>query len=143
MDYQILKQYNKNLVLILDLIGSTTTDNIQLHNLGKALFGASFIGVFKSDDKFKLKNNQMCIINTDNKYGVHWIALYKYNNKIFAYDSFSRNVDKLSKFWKNKKWISANKDVDQSANEFNCGPRALCWLISAQKFTPQKIINLI
>ena len=142
MNYKIIKEYNKNLTMIMDLIGSTTTDNIQLDNLGKALFGDLFVGVFKSDDKIVLKNNQMCIINTDNKNGIHWVSLYKYKNKIYYYDSFFRSKEKLNESWKSKNWTNANKDVDQSMNEFNCGSRCMAWLISFQKYKT-KIINVI
>ena len=85
----------------------------------------------------------MYIINTDNKKGVHWIACYKYRNKIFCYDSFDRDIKTLSQFWsKNKNLINANKDRDQSCTEENCGARCVAWLISFNKHKT-KVINII
>ena len=51
----------------------------------------------------------------------------------------------LSKYWKHKhNWINANADRDQSYNgESNCGQRSMDWLISAHKYKPNKIINII
>ena len=46
--------------------------------------------------------------NRKNK-GEHWIAVANYNNKIYAYDSFNRNIQKLTTLWKNNIWISAKK----------------------------------
>ena len=87
----------------------------------------------------------MCIVNTDPDYkgGTHWCACYKYNNK--TYDSYGRDIKSLSKYWKHKhNWVNANADRDQSYNgESNCGTRSMAWLISAQKYKPNKIINII
>ena len=68
------KEYNENLMLLLDIPGNGSTDNIELEKNGKYLFGDLFKGVYASDQMPTLKNNQMCIINTDDKQGVHWIA---------------------------------------------------------------------
>ena len=85
----------------------------------------------------------MCIINTDDKKGIHWIACYKYNNKTYVYDSFDRDVKTLSKHWKNKhNWINANKDRDQSYDESNCGQRSMAFLTSFNKYKT-KVINII
>ena len=92
-----------------------------------------------------LKNNEMCIVNTDpsNKPGMHWIACYKYRNKTYTYDSFYGNVKSLSKYWKNKhNWVNANKDRDQSYSASTCGVYSMTWLISFQKHKT-KIINII
>ena len=66
----------------------------------------------------------------------------KYNNKMCANDTFNRNIHKVSIFWKNNNWISANKNRDQSYYENDCGERCICWLISFHKYGP-KIINII
>ena len=98
--YTILKKYETNLMHIVDLLGNGETDNLQLNKLGIYLFrDKKFIGVFTSDKIMKLKNNEMCIVNTDptNKTGQHWCALYVYKDKIYFYDTFDRNYKKLSK----------------------------------------------
>ena len=158
--YKILKEFENNMILIQDILGTSATDNIQLNKIGKYLFGNLFIGVFPSDEipedahrastvsrlcrEPELKNDQMCIINTDNKSGVHWIACYRYRNKTFVYDSFNRDVKSLSKQWRTMhNWVNANKDRDQSYSSSLCGQISICWLISAQTYTPPKIINII
>ena len=72
-----------------------------------------------------LNNNQMCITNTDDKAGVHWVACYKYKNKTFVYDSYDRDVQSLSEHWKKEhNWVNANRCRDQSYAEQNCGQKA-------------------
>jgi len=146
--FKILKEYTNNLVALQDVLGNESTDNTQLQSIGMFLFNSTqnkpFIGVFSSDKMPILKNNQMCIVNTDDKKGVHWIACYKYKNKTYVYDSFDRDVKSLSKYWKKKhSWINANNDRDQSYTESDCGQRSIAWLISAHNHTPKKIINII
>ena len=145
MNYKILKEYENNLTLLMDLIGSKSTDNMELSRIGTYLFGKKFVGVYSSDKMPTLKNNEMCIVNTDDSKspGMHWIACYKYKNKTFVYDSFDRDVKSLSEHWKRKhNWVNANRDRDQSYKEENCGARAICWLMSFQKYKT-KIINVI
>ena len=140
--HQILKEYSINLMNIMNLLGSGVTDNSQLDILGNCLFSTRYKGTFPSNETPKLNNSEMCIINTDDKKGVHWCALYKYKNKNYFYDSYNRNF-KSFKNWKNKNWINANKDVDQAYNgESNCGQRSICSLISFDKHK-DKIINII
>ena len=47
--YKILKQYEQTLMYFQDMLGSQTTNNIQLEKLGKYIFGDKFIGVFSAD----------------------------------------------------------------------------------------------
>ena len=141
-NYKILKEYQTNLTYLMDILGSKTTDNIMLTKICKYILGDLFVGVFPSDQVPIIKNNEMYIINTDNKKGVHWIACYKYRNKIFCYDSFDRDIKTLSQFWsKNKNLINANKDRDQSYTEENCGARCVAWSISFNKHKT-KVINI-
>jgi len=90
--FHILKEYINNLRLIENCIGSGETDNVTLNMLCKYIFKDQFIGVFMADEKFKMNNNEYAIINTDphDKPGLHWVALAKYRNKIYYYDSFDR-----------------------------------------------------
>ena len=142
-----MKEYENNLTILQDILGNGSTDNTQLQSIGMFLFNSTqnkpFIGVFSSDKMPILKNNQMCIINTDDKKGIHWVSCYKYKNKTYVFDSFDRDCKSLSKFWKHKhNWINANKDRDQAYTEENCGVRCMCWLISFDKHKT-KIINII
>ena len=43
----------------------------------------------------------MFIINNRKNKGDHCIAAIKYNNEMYAYDTFNRNIHKVSIFWKN------------------------------------------
>ena len=138
--YRILDEYNKNLILINDILNkSGVTNNIELNKLGKLLFGDLFIGVY-SADKFPkyIRNNEMFIINnkSSKSKGEHWISFIKssknkdHKSRLYAYDSFNRDVHTLSPFFKNKKFINANTNRDQSFAEEMCGQRAMAYLIS-------------
>ncbi|MEI6187955.1 MAG: hypothetical protein WCP46_05590 [Alphaproteobacteria bacterium] len=138
--YKILKEYQQVLIMCENLIGSGTTDNIQLNNIGMYIFGNDYLGTFSSDKMPKnIKNDQCFILNTDssrssNKFG-HWVGFYKLNGKLYYYDSFSRSKSVLTKLWKNKKIYNANKtDIDQAMTESNCGSRAISWLIIFKKY---------
>ena len=150
--YKILEEYNKNLMYIDDILNkSTVTNNLELHKLGKLLFGELFIGVY-SADKFPkyIKNNQMFIINnkSSKSTGEHWIAFIKSSKnkdrkpKLYAYDSFSRDVHSLSPYFKNRKFINANNNRDQSMVESDCGQRAISYLISFFKHG-DKVMSII
>ena len=146
--FKILKNFEKTLMYLQDILSSNNTDNIQLQNIGAYLFNSGkkkpFIGVFPADKMPILKNNEMCIVNTDDKAGIHWIGCYKYKNKTYCYDSFDRDVKSLSPHWKNKhNWVNANTDRDQSYSSSSCGPFSLAWLIFAQAHTPLKIMSII
>ena len=143
--YNILKEYETNLMYIMDLLGSGVTDNIQLDKLGKYLFGNKFIGTYSSDKIPKNIKNENCLIlnnQSSKQKGEHFIAVYKRDNKLYGYDTFNRPIKNLSKFWKNKHIINANNDRDQGFSEENCGSRSMAWLISFQKWGTS-IINII
>ena len=103
MNYYTLKEYEQNLMYIEDVLKtSSTTNNIQLEKLCKNLFDDLFIGVFTADRYPKhISNGEMFIINNRKNKGEHWVAVSKYNNKMYAYDTFNRNINKVSIFWKN------------------------------------------
>ena len=106
-------------------------------------FVPNYIGTYSSNNIPRMKNNECCIINTDDdKYnGTHWCCLYKYDSYFFFYDSFARDYKIISPFWKTKKWISANTiDIDQSIKEKDCAAR--CRLFTFYKFK-KKCLNII
>ena len=107
---------------------SSTTNNFQLEKLCNYIinyiFGDLFIGVFTADKYPKhISNGEMFIINNRKNKGEHWVALTKYNKKIYAYDTFNRNIHKVSIFWKNNNLISANINRDENYYENDCGQR--------------------
>ena len=151
--YKILEEYNKNLMYIYDTLKkSGTTDNYELNTLCKALFGDLFIGVFSSNEFPKyIRNNQMFIINNKSsrvQEGEHWIAFIKsdknkdHKSRLYGYDSYNRDIHKLSPYFKYKKFINANSNRDESFYEENCGERVVAFLISFFKHG-EKIINII
>ena len=96
--YQILKEYQQNLMYIEDLLGAGITNNFQLDSLGKFLFGDRYLGTFPSDQFPRhIKNDQCFIMNnkSSRSKGEHFIAFYKYKNNTYAYDSFNRNAKKI------------------------------------------------
>ena len=144
--YQILRKYEDTLMRIEDIIGSKETTNIQLLDIGKKIFGNRFLDVIPSDEFPKyVRQSEMFIINVDPHYkgGSHWCAVYKYGPYFYLYDSFNRKAGQLSKYWKHKKIISANTNRDQSYKEDSCGARSLARLCLADKYGPDKIMNII
>ena len=109
------------------------------------LFDGDYLGTFSSD-RFPghILNEQCFIIN--NKFsrtkGEHFISIYKRDGKTYGYDSFNRSINNMSKFWKHRHIINANKNRDQSFKESNCGSRSMAWLISFNKLGI-KIIDII
>ena len=152
MKFKILEEHNKNLMYIDDILNkSTVTNNLELNKTGILLFSELFIGVFSSNQFPKyIKNNQMFIINnkSSKSTGEHWIAFIKSSkNKdrkpsLYAYDSFSRDVHSLSPYFKNRKFINANTNRDQSMVESDCGQRAMAYLISFYKHG-DKVMSII
>jgi hypothetical protein len=135
--YNILKDYEQTLLQIEDIIGISTTTNIQLNNFCKKIFGEKFIGVFSANEMPLLKNKQMCIINnqSNKQPGEHWLGAYKYKNKTFIYDTFDRDVKSLSRYWKHKhNWYNVNKFRTESFKDRNCGQHSITFLIIFDKY---------
>lgn len=132
--YTVLKYYNDVLKYIEDnILNINETTNIQLNKFRKYING--FIGAYSSDNIPKLKNNESCILNTQTsrQNGEHWIALIKYYNKIYFYDSFGRDYKKLSPLWKTKNWINTHDD-GQCIYENTCGQHCLSFILTFLKF---------
>ena len=54
-----------------------------------------------------------------------------------------RSPSKLSKLWKGRKMINANKtDRDESYEESNCGQRSMAFLILIKRFG-EKAVNVV
>ena len=142
--YEILKEYEQNLMLIEDILGPGVTTNVQLDKLCYYLFN-NYLGTFSSEKfpKHILKSQCFIINNKSSKSkGEHWIAVFM-KDKLYVYDSFNRNVHKLSHHFKNLHFINSNTDRDESYKEDNCGQRCVSWLISASIYGPEKIMNII
>ena len=152
-NYQIVDEYNKNLMYIMDALKkSGETNNIELERLGKTLFSDLFLGVF-SAEKFPkyIRNNEMFIINNKSsraKEGQHWLAFIKssknkdHTSRLYGYDSLNRDIHKLSPYFRHRRFINANCNRDESYFELNCGERCMTFLISFYKHG-DKVIRLI
>ena len=101
--FEILKEYEDNLMLIEDILGAGVTNNIQLDKVGTYLFDGDYLGTFSSDHFPKHILNEQCFIinnKSSKSKGEHWTAVYKRNGKVYGYDSFNRSIHNMSKFWK-------------------------------------------
>ena len=141
--YTIRKFYDDTLMKLQDKLTDGITNNLQLDDICYKIFEKNYLGTRPSDQFPKYIREEQCfILNTDDKKGIHWVAFYKRNKKLYGYDSFNRNINSLSKYWKNKKIISANLDRDQSFLSNECGSRCVSRLITF-KYFGDKIINII
>ena len=79
--FDILNEFEHNIMLIQEgFETSGSTDNLQITELCRYLFGSDFIGVYTSDQFPKnVKNNNMFIMNTQpsTQPGLHWVAFVK------------------------------------------------------------------
>ena len=102
-------------------LGSGITSDEQLNKYCNFL--PNFKGAHAFDKIPKLKNLESCIANLDksNKSGSHWVALFKYKNKTYVFDSFDR---KISHFIR----VDIDKAVMQKPKEEDCGQRSVAFL---------------
>jgi len=128
--------------VIVPLIGNDTTYLDELEGVGNLLFKNKFAGVFPSDKIPKLNNRKRyAILNLDKsgESGSHWVAIAKYSNDTYIYDSFGRNHEKIIKTLSksgNGKITDADLDAEQEIEETNCGARCLAWLCVFNYFSP-------
>ena len=143
--YSVKKYFDDCLIKVENKLKTDgLTSNIQLDKLGKSLFGDRYKGAVMSDQIPRLKNNEMCIINTDpsTKKGMHWIGITKHDNKIYAFDSFGRKIQKLSLNFKHKKWINVSQTAHESDYGKDCGELSMAFLMTFDKYKI-KCINII
>lgn len=114
--------------------------NRELENLAKDLIGKSFLGVYPSDSKPKIKNtqNNSLIFNLSkhNEPGTHYVSVLFKKNKIFYFDSFGKRLtNKLIKnFLKTFKLpiFYLTKKIQTTDSNF-CSLFSLSFLFSLQK----------
>ncbi len=125
-----MEVYNSLVSLLSSVLGNKTTNNRQLGRVGRQLFGNEFLGVFPRD-KIPVfpKGKSFCIINTDTSdgRGVHWTGLACQGRRVYGYDSYGRDINKLL----NVKGVvnSDMSDKEQRTLERNCGQRVMSWLL--------------
>ena len=59
--YRIPKEYEQNLTMLMDILGSGSTNNEDLEKIGTYLFGDVFKGVYASDQMPLLKTMK-CVL---------------------------------------------------------------------------------
>ena len=136
--------YNKILEFVETLIGDGVTYSGQLNDIGHQLFGDKFKGVFASNEIPELKNGEHAILNLDrsDQEGSHWIAISKLDSQILVYDSYGRSTNTIIPVLStlaggNKMIIEADKDPEQTDDEYNCGARSIAWLALLELWGPQ------
>jgi hypothetical protein len=109
----------------------------------------NFLGVFSQDfDKDILKKHKQCclLFNTSPswKEGEHWLALWKENDKLYTYDSFGRNPERLTPIL--NKNLGGNviyeDEKEQENHEMKCGQRSITWLLCCCKFGIENAITI-
>ena len=118
---QVQKLYIFTLDKIQKDLGNGITDSDEINDYCRFL--PHFRGTHAFDQIPKLNNYQSCIINLDKstQSGSHWMALYKYKNKNYLFDSFDRKITTFTK-------VEIDKNVTQNPKELDCGQRSVAFL---------------
>lgn len=148
----MLHVYNTEVNNVIHAIGTNgITYNDQLENFCKRVIPQrfNFLGVFPQDFDQCIINRytQCCLIfNTSqlSQEGVHWMALWKENNKKFMYDSFGRNPSKLVPFLNRglNGGVYYEDEPEQKNKESNCGQRSIAWLLCCVKYGIKNAIKI-
>ena len=118
---QVQHLYEYALLEVQKDMGTGITSDEQLNDYCRFL--QDFRGSHAWDKIPKLKNMQSCIANLDTskQSGSHWVALFKYKDNIYMFDSFDR---KISNFIR----VDIDKPVMQKPKEEDCGQRCIAFL---------------
>lgn len=118
----IAKKYHKR----------SNVTNITLDAIGKNLI-RGYKGSYPYDKLPDLKNGEKAIINQDShdEPGSHWMAVCRVNGKLYGYDSFARNIERLIPI--HKSISNDTKDREQTVKETNCGARSLAFLYAVDE----------
>jgi hypothetical protein len=75
----------KMLAILRKQFGRDGKTNTQLDKIMKIFFDKEYIGAMPFDEyPMNMKGTSYAIVNTDNKKGVHWIACYRDENKVYC-----------------------------------------------------------
>lgn len=143
--------YNTSLKKIESMLGNKVTDNFQLDDVGKKLFGNNWAGVHSADSIPVLTSHKnKCVFNLDKKggRGTHWCSLYFCNGKTYFFDSFGRKLSKHRCFDnirdRHRQLFIESQDFDaeQEIVETNCGQQSLAWLDCAGKMSIDNLMKI-
>jgi hypothetical protein len=120
--------------------GHGETDNVQLDEVGKDLFGEEWRGVYAADDLPPEEGYSHCwIVNVDDRKdgGSHWLGCYSQTPRStpLVFDSFARDLHKL--MGKDFFGKPTESDIDQKIEETDCGQRSLAFLMVCHKHGEQ------
>lgn len=134
MEKQAEHIYNNILDSIISIMGNKGTITEQLNKYG-SFFIDNYKGTFARDHIPNLNNGESSIINLDtsDKNGSHWIALYKYNNQLYFYDSFGRPNLLPELNYKE----ALDYDAEQNIYMSDCGQRCITWLLFFNLYGPK------
>ncbi len=133
------KEYEKYLRQIESKYGNKETNSIQLHKIGKRMFGKKFRGVFASNEIEIMKSGEYAIVNLDDssKPGSHWVGLVKCRGRSYIYDSFGRKTYKILPELiqsGNGVILETENDPEQEMIQEDCGQRSLSFLKVYDKY---------
>ena len=125
------RNYDDLLSFVQLILGKKITDGFQLDTNCRPLFKRKWRGIYAKNTVpiFNKGRSQYCIVNThpDNKEGEHWVALAYRRGKIYAYDSYGRDVKTLLNL--KDAIVNTDRDVEQTKTQKNCGQRCVAWLL--------------
>ena len=88
-----------------------------------------------SGNKKDNQKSKYFIINTDisTGQGVHWVSLIIHKKRLYGFDSYGRDLNKLLMLRK-LKIKNSDRDVDQRRLQTDCGQRSMSWLIVVDRY---------
>ena len=138
----VMKKYNEFVSVIEKRLGKNiTTDNTELHQVGRELFGARFKGVYAADgvpaltvkEPYAVINNKPAASG-----GEHWLGAARIprTGRVLLYDSYGRSHKTLLPGALPPGSHDTDRDIEQNVSELNCGQRSLAWLVVFDKLGP-------
>jgi hypothetical protein len=132
------KIFNEKTQYIVKRIGhSTTTNNHELHKLGKDMFANKFMGVYSSNTIPYIGKNQYLISNLDKSTqpGSHWVALCRgAGNRILIFDSFGRPTRSILPSMIGRNFEDTDYDTNQHTLSKLCGQKCLSFIYIFDKY---------
>ncbi len=147
----IKHKYISILSLLRKEYGSKEKSTNELDEIMAQLMKNKYGGTIPSDQYPLTKTGKSFhVMNTDGhkKTGTHWLAVYRDKSKVYVYDSFARNLDRLIPEFCQKmlsngfQIIQVNKKLDQGNNQEDCGLRSAVWLLCVAHDGINKAIHI-
>jgi hypothetical protein len=118
---------------------NTTTDNIQLTAMCRAIVGSRYLGTFDARHWPLLSAKQpYAIINTHPPPGVHWLGLCWTPKGTLVYDSYGRQTRRIFNGRPPRDIFETERDAEQKYAETNCGQRCCAFLYVCALMGPEQ-----